>query len=187
MNSNTKQGTKRRRREGHCSYCKKTGHIRTACPALVGLDKYQRRAKAGHYWNKKGHLKWFTCVLGNRITNTGEMDFCWSESKCPECIQVRLMGLELKQLRFINDYEALPDHCRNCSDSSPLSEAEGHRNNTICQKRNNKCSLQGCEKKSDLSRCDKCKSMFCQAHCKLQYTDKFAMSVSCKKCGGIYY
>lgn len=130
---NSKQGTKRRR-EHRCSNCKEIGHIRTNCLDLDGLGKYQKRG-TDYYWNKKGELKWFCCVLGNRITNTGEMDFCWSESKCPECIQVRLMGLELKQLRFINDYEALPDHCRNCSDRSPLSEAEGHRNNTICQKK----------------------------------------------------
>ena len=134
MNSNTKQGTKRRRGERHCGNCGRTDHTRKTCPILAGVGNYRRRGTE-HYWNKKGHLKWFTCVLGNRITNTGEMDFCWSESKCPECIQVRLMGLEVKQLRFINDYEALPDRCRNCSDSSPLSEAEGHCNNTICQKK----------------------------------------------------
>jgi hypothetical protein len=187
MNSNTKQGTKRRRGDHRCSHCKKTGHIRTACPALVDLDKYQKRG-ADHYWNKKGKLKRFTCVLGTYVINTGEMDWCWSQDKCPECIQVRLMGLELKKLRFLDVYDALPDRCSNCDGESSLSETEGHRDNTICQKdNNNKCSIQGCKTKSDLSHCDGCKSMFCKSHYKLQYMTEFTAEIQCKKCGGISY
>ena len=201
MNSK-KQGTKRRR-ERRCSYCNQTNHIRTACPALVGLEKYQKRG-TDHYWNKKGQLKWFSCVLGNRITNNTEMDWCWSQRKCPECFQVRLMGLELKKIRFLKDYNDLPDHCKNCDDRyNSLSEAEGHTNG-ICpkktthkQKRNKKtescssqdykCSFQGCEIKSDLIPCDGCGLPFCRKHRKGQHTSKFDLEIHCKRCGGIYY
>ena len=167
MNSNAKQGTKRPR-EHHCSKCGKPDHIRTTCPELEGLNKYQRRGTK-HYWSKQGEVKAFNCVSGTRCLDTGDIRCCLYGDKCPECLVVRLMGLEQKMTKIQEDWDNLPDRCNHCDPRCPLSEAEGHVN-TICNKKEENeeeeeeimCHFVNCGKKAEYE-CS-CSFIGCKNH-----------------------
>ena len=147
MSSKTKQGTKRRRGDRHCSKCGEPDHTRTTCPELKGLNKYQRRGYK-HYWSKQGEIKAFSCVCGTRCLDTGDLGCCIYSDKCPECLAVRLMGMKQKMTKLQEDWDAISDRCTLCDPRSFLSEAEGHIN-TICPKKNNKVDKLTWKKKEE--------------------------------------
>ncbi len=107
-----KQGTKRRRKR-QCGHCGDFGHIRTSCPTLEPLNKYQRRG-IKYYYSKQDVLKSFNCASGTRCLDNRDLDGCWSHAKCPECLEVRLMGYQLKMTMIRNQYNTMSDYCVIC-------------------------------------------------------------------------
>ena len=99
------------------------------CPEMEGLNKYQKRG-IPYYYSKKAkkgtiRLKKYRCVSGYQIgTNANPRHcweenvnphWCWKKNNCPECYEVRLMGIQIKMAQLRENPDAKALRCTDCN------------------------------------------------------------------------